>query len=91
MLFALPTSGRWDVAGAGRGPFFSPPGEENKPITAFRLTLLHLMNPTLQPPRGMGRRRWRRNERLLGERAAFFRFQGSRRVGRVLGIGRASD
>ena len=49
------------------------------------------MNPTLMPPRGIGRRTWFRNELLPGERAALFQFQTSRRGGRVLGMGRASD
>ncbi len=48
------------------------------------------MNPTLQPPRGIGRRTWSRNELLLGERAAFFRFQSSRGIGRAIGTGGAS-
>ena len=78
------------LAGAGRNRFLSPHEEENKPLWP-PYERCSTYESDFEPPRGIGRRTWSRNELLLGERAAFFRFQSSRRVRRGLRMGRASD
>jgi hypothetical protein len=82
----LPRAGCLGLAGAvGTGSFLLT---RRRTSHYGRLTnVAPRMNPTLQPPRGIGRRTWYRNELPLGERAAFFRFQSSRGVGRALGTG----